>query len=255
VTFAYDEGARPALDGISLSIKPGERVALVGSSGSGKSTVANLLLRFIQPNSGQISIDALPLHEIDIDGWRDQVAWVSQQPYLFNRSVADNIRIGRPDAPQEDVIAAAQAAEAHDFITQLEHGYDTVVGERGARLSGGQAQRVALARAFLKDAPFVILDEATANLDPDNEARIEAAIERLMQGRTVLVIAHRLNTIYHADQIYVMEAGRILESGTHEELLQHPGAYHQLVKAYEKTSDHQATPYIGQSIIERPPYE
>jgi thiol reductant ABC exporter CydD subunit len=232
VHYTYDEGSRPALNNVSFNIGPGQKVALVGPSGAGKSTIAHLLLRFIEPEQGAITANDLPLSEIDLTAWRRQLAWVPQQPYLFNASIADNIRLTRPEASKEAIIQAACWAYAHTFIETLPQGYDTIISERGARLSGGQAQRLALARAFLKDAPFLIFDEATANLDPEYETQIQAAMERLMQGRTALIIAHRLNTVYKADKILVIAQGQIVESGTHAVLLQQKGLYHRLVTAY-----------------------
>jgi len=232
---AQEQEARSALKGVSFAIEPGQRVALVGPSGAGKSTVAQLLLRFIEPDGGLITVNGLPLHDIPAEAWRRQVAWVSQNPYLFNTTVAENIRLARPEAGTQAIIRAAQEAHAHEFIQALPQGYDTVIGERGARLSGGQAQRIALARAFLRDAPLLILDEATSNLDPETEDWIRASTERLMRERMTLVIAHRLNTVYRADQIVVLEGGRVVETGTHTSLLETRGLYWRLVKAGRET--------------------
>ena len=232
VAYAYDDGQRPALGGLSFDIAPGEKVALVGPSGAGKSTAAYLLLRFIEPERGTITVGGLPLDGLSPAAWREQVAWVPQEPYLFYGTLADNIRLARPDADLDEVTWAARQAHAHAFIEALPQGYDTIIGERGARLSGGEAQRIALARAFLKDAPLVILDEATANLDPEIEAQVQEAMERLLKGRTALVIAHRLSTVYRADRILVMDAGRIVEQGAHADLLQRGGLYCRLVGAY-----------------------
>jgi ATP-binding cassette subfamily C protein CydD len=232
VHYAYDGGQRPALNGLSFQVAPGQTVALVGPSGAGKSTVAYLLLRFIQPDQGMITTGDLPVQDFPILAWRRQVAWVPQSFYLFHASVAENIRLARPEASLDEVIWAARQAYVHDSIRALPRGYDTLVGERGTRLSGGQAQRIALARAFLKDAPLLILDEATSNLDPEHESRVREAIERLMQGRTVLVIAHRLSTVFGADQIFVMTGGQVVESGTHANLLEEGALYRRLVNAY-----------------------
>jgi ABC-type multidrug transport system fused ATPase/permease subunit len=232
IHYAYDDGARPTLQGLSCEIAAGQTVALVGPSGAGKSTVAYLLMRFIEPDRGTITVDSLPLRCLPVREWRARLAWVPQNVYLFHASVAENIRLARPEASLDKVIWAARQAHAHEFIQALPQGYDTLVGERGARLSGGQAQRVALARAFLKDAPFLILDEATANLDPEDETRIRDSMERLMQGRTALIIAHRLSTVCRADRILVMRDGRVVESGTHGALLEQEGLYRQLVAAY-----------------------
>ena len=233
VHFAYEAGERPALQGLSLHIPHGRTVALVGATGAGKTTVASLLLRFIAPDRGSITIAGTPLHTIDLVAWRSHVAWVPQQPHLFHGTVADNLRLARPTAARAEIIAAAQAAHAHDFIQNLPQGYDTPLGEQGARLSGGQQQRLAIARAFLKGAPFLILDEATSQLDAESEALIQDALRRLRHGRTVLIIAHRLKLAYAADQIIVMERGRAIETGDHHTLLAQAGVYRQLVARYE----------------------
>jgi len=235
VHFAYDDGERPALNGVSLTISPGQKVALVGPSGAGKSTAAHLLLRFIDPQQGKITINNTTLSSLDISAWRAQVGWVPQSPYLFHGTIAENIRLARPDANFNDIQTAARQARADTFINALPQGYDTPIGERGIRLSGGQAQRIALARAFLKDAHFLILDEATANLDPEHEAHIQAAIKHLLQNRTALIIAHRLNTVTAADQIAVMDKGQIVEQGTHDVLIETPGLYHQLATVFRAT--------------------
>jgi ATP-binding cassette subfamily C protein CydD len=233
VSVAYQQGERPALQAFSLVLPRGQTVALVGPTGAGKTTVANVLLRFVEPDAGQVLVDGQPLDRIDRAAWRRQVAWVPQLPHLFHGTAADNIRLARPEASLDDVIAAAQAAHAHEFIQALPQGYATPLGEQGARLSGGQRQRLAIARAFLKDAPLLILDEATASLDAASDALIRDALARLMAGRTVLVIAHRLELAYTADQVVVMAAGRAAESGAHRDLLARDGLYRQLVASYE----------------------
>jgi ATP-binding cassette, subfamily C, bacterial CydD len=232
VYLAYDAGRRPALNGLSLAVRHGEKVALVGPSGAGKSTVAHLLLRFVEPDRGTIRVGGRPLEDLPAATWRRQVAWLSQNPHLFYGTVAQNIRLGRPDATSDKVIWAAQQAHAHAFIEALPQGYDTPIGERGARLSGGEAQRIALARAFLKDAPLLILDEATANLDPDVETLVQEAMERLLRRRTALIIAHRLSTAHRADRIVVMDGGRVVQDGSHGALLQQEGLYRRLIGAY-----------------------
>jgi ATP-binding cassette subfamily C protein CydD len=232
VSFAYDRGQRLALDGLSFHVVAGETVAMVGPSGAGKSTVAYLLLRFVEPQKGTLTAGGQPLADWPLADWRRQVAWVPQAPTLFHGSVADNIRLGRPRATPDEVIRAARQAHAHEFVRALPQGYETLVGERGARLSGGEAQRIALARAFLKDAPLLILDEATADLDPEVEAHVQEALARLLRGRTAILIAHRLNTVLHADRILVMDGGRVVENGTHQALLAAGGLYRRLLGAY-----------------------
>ena len=234
VGFAYADGQRPALRGFNLHLAPGQTLALVGATGAGKSTAASLLLRFIAPQQGTISVDGLPLDQIDLGGWRAQVAWVPQRPHLFHGTIADNLRLARPDATDADLIRAAQEAALHDFIAGLPAGYATPIGEGGARLSGGQRQRLALARAFLRDARLVILDEATANLDPASEAAIQNALAQFRQDRTVLIIAHRLRLAYTADQVAVLEQGRVIEVGDPGTLLSAAGPYQKLVASYEE---------------------
>ena len=231
VSYAYASRGRPALDGVSFAIRPGEHVALVGPSGGGKSTVVRLLLRFIEPAAGRISVDGAPLDSLPAAEWRSLVAWVPQIPYLFYGTVADNIRLGRPGASIAEVMAAARQAHADGFVRRLPQGYDTPIGERGARLSGGEAQRIALARAFLKDAPFVIFDEATANLDPAHEALIQASAARLLAGRTALIITHRLHTIEQAGRVVVLSGGRLVEDGTLAALAEQDGIYRRLLEA------------------------
>ena len=226
VSFRYQQ--EWVLQGINLEIRAGEVVALVGPSGSGKSTLADLIPRFYDVDQGQVTIDGLDVRDLTLQSLRAQIAVVTQFTFLFNDTVRSNIAYGTPGRPLEEVIAAAQAAHAHDFIMALPQGYDTVTGELGVRLSGGQRQRLAIARALLKNAPILILDEATSSLDNESERLVQAAIERLMIGRTVLVIAHRLSTIRRADRIVVLVNGTIVEEGRHEELLAHNAQYRRL---------------------------
>ena len=226
VSFRYQD--EWVLKKIGLTIRAGEIVALVGPSGGGKSTLADLIPRFYDVNQGHISIDGLDIRDVTLQSLRAQIAVVTQFTFLFNDSVRNNIAYGGPLRPIEEIMEAAQAAYAHDFIMALPDGYDTIVGELGVRLSGGQRQRLAIARALLKNAPLLILDEATSSLDNESERFVQAAIERLMVGRTVLVIAHRLSTIHRADRIVVIEDGAIVEEGDHEELLSHNAQYRKL---------------------------
>ena len=232
VYFAYDSGERPALHGVSFEVRPGETVALVGATGAGKSTVIDLLYRFYDPQQGMITLGGrCPLQDLPLGFLRKQMALVAQDTYLFYGSVADNLRLGKPDATADELVSAARVASAHDFIQSLPEGYDTVIGERGVRLSGGERQRIAIARAVLKDAPILLLDEPTSNVDAENEAIIQKALDRLLEGRTVFVIAHRLSTVKNADRIMVMEHGRIVEAGTHKQLLDKQGVYANLIAA------------------------
>jgi len=222
-----------ALKGITFEALPGQKVAFVGASGAGKTTIASLLLRFMEPTQGRITVDGRSIQDVTAQAWRTQVAWQPQNPYVFNTTVAENIRMGRADATMEEVIQAAQKADIHDFIQTLLHGYETVIGERGTRLSGGQVQRLSLARAFLKNALILLLDEATSTLDVESEEQVFRTIDAVMKDRVVLVIAHRLNTIRNANQIIVIQDGRVAALGTHSELLQSSSAYRNLVQAYE----------------------
>jgi ATP-binding cassette, subfamily B, bacterial len=224
ITFAFPDGKGVFRD-LSLEIKPGEKVALVGPSGAGKSTLTKLIRRHFLPESGRVLIDGQDITQVQWSSIHDQVTEVPQDAGVFHRSIGDNIRYGRPDATDDEVAAAAKAAHCHDFIVARKHGYDSVVGERGMKLSGGERQRIAIARAFLKDAPILILDEATSSLDSEIEHLIQDALTRLVTGRTVLAIAHRLSTIMHMDRIVFLENGAIIEEGTHAELLAKGGAY------------------------------
>lgn len=231
VTFHYPQ--RPdsaALHDFSLHVRPGETVALVGPSGAGKSTLLSLLLRFHDPQAGTIRLDGIDLRELDLDALREAIALVPQSPTLFAASAADNIRYGRLDASDAEVRQAAAAAEAETFLDALPDGFASELGERGARLSGGQQQRVAIARALLKDAPVLLLDEATSALDAQSERAVQTALEHLMEGRTTLVVAHRLATVLRADRIVVIDAGRIVAEGTHTQLLAQGGLYAELAK-------------------------
>ncbi len=227
VGFEYEPG-EPVLRGVDLEIGRGDVVALVGPSGAGKTTIANLVPRFYEPTAGRITLDGTDLRELRTGDLRSLMGIVTQETILFHDTVRANIGYGAGDVPQEALEAAARAAHAHDFIVQLPEGYDTVLGERGTRLSGGQRQRIAIARALLRDAPILILDEATSALDTQSESLVQQAIERLMEDRTVLVIAHRLSTVRKADRIVVMKDGAVVDQGTHEELLERDGLYRRL---------------------------
>jgi subfamily B ATP-binding cassette protein MsbA len=228
VGFRYGEAA-VALNGVTLEAKRGETVALVGPCG-GKTTLLNLVPRFYDVTSGRVSIDGRDVRDMTLASLRHQIALVTQEPFLFDDTIRANIAYAKPDATTDEIETAARAAAAHDFILNLDKGYDTGVGEAGARLSGGQRQRIAIARAFLKNAPILLLDEATSALDTESEALVQAALERLMAGRMTILIAHRLSTVKSADRIYVIEGGRVVETGTHAGLARSGGLYARLAK-------------------------
>ena len=236
VEFAYPGARRAAHAGLSFAIAAGERVGIVGASGAGKSSILRLLLRLYDPQAGCIRIGGRDLREIALDELRDQLAVVSQDTYLFHGTVEDNLRLGKPDATQDELEAAARAANAHDFVAALPQGYRTVIGERGLKLSGGQRQRVAIARALLRDAPILVLDEALSAVDAENEAVIQKALDRLMQGRTTLIFAHRLSSVIDADRILVLDEGRAVESGRHAELMARRGVYYALMAGQAEES-------------------
>jgi len=233
IAYAYADNP-PVLETLNLTLEPGSITALMGASGAGKSTVLKLLLGFVAAQAGRIMINQQSLADIDPASWLSQVAWVPQRAHVFAGSVLDNLLLARPDASPEAVREAAEQAGAHDFIVTLPDGYDTVLGERGAGLSGGQIQRLGLARAFLKNAPVLLLDEPTANLDAHSQLLVHAAIRRLAQGRTVLLVAHRLSTAQLAERIVVLEHGRVVQSGAHQQLIATDGLYARLAHAFRE---------------------
>jgi ATP-binding cassette subfamily B protein len=224
VDFAYHDGA-PVLHEVSFTAAPGDIVAIVGATGAGKSSLVGLIPRFVDPTAGRVLVDGHDVRTVSLASLRDQIAVVLQEPFLFPVSVAENIALARPGASRQDIERAAQAANAHAFITALPQGYDTVLAERGASLSGGERQRIAIARALLKDAPILILDEPTSALDADTEHALVEALERLMHGRTTFIVAHRLSTVRRATTILVLDGGRIVEQGPHVGLLARHGRY------------------------------
>jgi subfamily B ATP-binding cassette protein MsbA len=240
VSFAYGpaaDGGAPTLSDVTLTVAPGETVALVGPSGGGKSTLLSLLPRFYDVTGGAVTVNGRDIRELRLHDLRASIALVTQEPFLFDDTLAANIAYGRPGATAEDIVAAARAAAAHDFITALPEGYAARAGEAGLRLSGGQRQRIATARAFLKNAPILLLDEATSALDTESEALVQAALERLMRGRATLMIAHRLSTVRNADRIHVIEAGRVVETGSHAALVKKGGLYARLARQQSLDGD------------------
>ena len=233
VSFAYDGGRRPALEEVSFTLQPGQRLGLVGPSGAGKTTVVWLILRFLDPQRGRVLFGGRDLREVPLDFLRSQIAVVNQDTYLFHGTVAENLRLGKVDATKAELEEAARTANAHEFISELPNGYDTTIGERGIRLSGGQRQRIAIARALLKSAPILVLDEALSSVDAANESAIQQALDRLMAGRTTLVIAHRLSSVVTSDRILVLDRGSLVESGTHGELTSRGGVYGRLMASQQ----------------------
>jgi len=234
VVFSYD-GVRKILKGVNFKIKAGEMVGLVGPSGSGKTTVINLLARFYDVSSGEVTMDGVSLKDLELGTYRQQIGMVLQDPYLFHGTILDNIRYAHPGASIKEVIEASRAANAHDFVCKLPHAYDTIVGERGHTLSGGERQRVSIARAILRNPRVLILDEATSSVDTETERKIQQALDRLVSGRTTIAIAHRLSTLTKADRLLVLEYGHLVEAGTHKELMVKPeGVYKKLVEMQQE---------------------
>jgi subfamily B ATP-binding cassette protein MsbA len=238
VSFRYGEGDPPVLERFSLSIPAGRTVALVGPSGAGKSTLVKLLARFYDVTDGRVSLDGIDIREVTLKSLRQNVAIVPQEPILLSGTIAENLRYGKPEATDEEIRRAARLAFAEGFIERLPRRFETDIGERGVRLSGGQKQRVAIARAFLRDAPVLILDEPTSALDAESEALIKEALHHLLAGRTALIIAHRLSTVEHVDEVLVVDGGRIVEQGRHEELLRRPDG------VYRRYASRQLVPFL-----------
>ena len=239
IAFSYDK--RRIIDGVTLHIPEKTTTAIVGPSGGGKTTLVNLLARFWDVDAGTVSLDGRNVKEYDMDSLMENFSFVFQSVYLFHDSIANNIRFGQPEAPMEDVIEAAKKACCHDFIKALPEGYDTVIGEGGASLSGGEKQRISIARAIMKDAPVIFLDEATANVDPENENELMQAIQVLTAEKTVIMIAHRLKTVEHADQIIVVDHGKIVQQGTHAELIEQDGIYKRFISERREAASWKVT--------------
>ena len=239
IAFSYDK--RRIIDGVTLHIPEKTTTAIVGPSGGGKTTLVNLLARFWDVDAGTVSLDGRNVKEYDMDSLMENFSFVFQSVYLFHDSIANNIRFGQPEAPMEDVIEAAKKACCHDFIKALPEGYDTVIGEGGASLSGGEKQRISIARAMMKDAPVIFLDEATANVDPENENELMQAIQVLTAEKTVIMIAHRLKTVEHADQIIVVDHGKIVQQGTHAELIEQDGIYKRFISERREAASWKVT--------------
>jgi ABC-type multidrug transport system fused ATPase/permease subunit len=242
VNFRYSDGGDDVLKGLNLTVRKGESVALVGASGSGKTTVARLIPRFFDPQAGSVLVDGFDIRRLTFESLRSQIAIVTQETILFDATIRYNIAYGRLDATDEEIEQAARAANAHNFIMSMPNGYNTEVGERGGQLSGGQRQRLAIARALLRNAPILILDEATSALDNESEKLVQEALDHLMENRTSVVIAHRLSTIRNADRIVVLQDGQVIEEGTHQELLARSGRYLELIRAEEERSSRRTGP-------------
>ncbi|MYB38831.1 MAG: ABC transporter ATP-binding protein [Gammaproteobacteria bacterium] len=236
VTFGYDK-SKPVLKGVDLELRPGEMVGIVGRSGVGKTTIVNLIARFYDPDQGGVKVDGVDAREMDPGHLRSHIGMVLQEPLLFSGTIADNIGYGKPGATLAEIMDAARAANAHNFIMAKPDGYETPVGEKGTGLSGGERQRISIARAILRDPRILIFDEATASVDVETERHIQVALERLMQGRTTIAIAHRLSTLRDASRIVVIEDGRISEQGSHAELMEKRGTFHELVQMQQATSE------------------